>query len=190
MKLSTGICMFALGAVDARPLNKQIGHLRKASQQIFEQYFINPTPDATNPAHANGWLTNENRRSRRAGNLQARYAGLNDIIDGAYNNGCFASEETRSRFSIRFVDGDFKKAITQVTKNYLKVWALVDSEKIDRQSDSFNRDCKKAHRRMGRKIERFNAVSRRSYCERVADEDWCENNPVYNLPEKVQNKQK
>jgi len=94
MKLSN-IFVFAATIVDARPPEKQLQHLKKASQQIFQHYIVSPIPDASNPAHQTGWLTSEKRRNNRAGKMENQYGRLNDIIDSALELGCYPTAEQR-----------------------------------------------------------------------------------------------
>ena len=70
--------------------------MKKIPQQIFDFYFVNPIPDASNPAHADGWLTGQSRRQNRANKLVNQYGRLNQVIDRALDNGCFPEAEQRT----------------------------------------------------------------------------------------------
>jgi len=190
MKL-LNLAVVSLG-VYARPPEKQLQHLKKASVEIFNRYFKNPIPDADNHAHANGWLANQRRRDKKADQLASRYSGINDVIDGALDAGCYPVATQRTKI-LRFVDDDFKKAITQVTRNYLKMVNSMDSSKLERKIDdvknpNYDKACRRANKKMRRKTDRFFARSREHYCRMVANEEWCEKNVPYKLPEKVANK--
>ena len=73
----------------------QLQHLKKASAQIFQHYIVNPIPDASNPAHSNGWLTSQKRRANRSKKMENQYSKLNDIIDQALEHGCYPTAEQR-----------------------------------------------------------------------------------------------
>merc|ERR1712021_319708 len=134
MKLSN-IFVFAATFVDARPPEKQLQHLKKASQQIFQHYIVSPIPDASSPAHQTGWLTSEKRRNNRAGKMENQYGRLNDIIDSALELGCYPTAEQRVAVDPRFVKNNFKKAMIQLTRNYLKMEGTMDSSKTSKKND-------------------------------------------------------
>ena len=192
MKLSS-IFVFAATIVDARPPEKQLQHLKKASQQIFQHYIVSPIPDINNPAHANGWLTSEKRRNNRAGKMENQYGRLNDIIDSALELGCYPTAEQRVAVDPRFVKNNFKKAMIQLTRNYLKMEGSMDQSKTSKKNDDgsknndFSPQCYAKKLAMKRKTDRFYSRARKQYCKIVANEDWCAKNPDYTLPDRVKN---
>lgn len=174
MKIQS-LLLLAMGA-DARAPAKQFQHLQKASTEIFDTFFIVAEPNLeTDPSHAGERLKSEKRRTRKAESLKAKYSQLNDIFDKAMNeDGCFPEAEQRTRLTTRFDSKSFKKAITQVTKNYIKLQKAMNADSFqDKSHPDFSVACKKAQRKLSRKIPRFNVKSKDAYCAFVWDEEWC-----------------
>jgi len=187
MKLGN-LLVFALGSVDARPPEKQLQHLEKSSGKLFEHFFVNAMPDGDKDL-----LSVKRRRENRAKKMTNQYNNLNGLIRKALDGGCYPELEQRMTLIQRFDQGKFNKAITQITKNYLKMQISMDQTKIVKKIDGeknpdFDSFCYIKRLAMGRKTDRFYARSRTHYCKLVKNEDFCAKNKDYTLPERTKNK--
>ena len=106
--------------------------MKKIPEQIFDFYFVNPIPDSSNPAHADGWLTGQSRRQNRANKLVNQYGRLNQVIDRALDNGCFPQAEQRTVLQLYLAigfAGSFLRTLTHVKQHYFDLnhsnWGIV-----------------------------------------------------------------
>merc|ERR1711937_1022279 len=103
------------------------------------------------------------RRTRKAEQLKSKYEQLNGI---------------------------FKKAITQITKNYIKLQKAMNKDSFeDKDHEDYSKACKIAQRKLSRKVPRFNAKAKDAYCAFVWDEEWCQKDKdIMSLAENLYNK--
>jgi hypothetical protein len=170
------VLLMALAA-DARAPQKQFQHLEKASSEIFDTFFIAAEPNIeVDPAHANPTIKPEKRRTRKAEQLKGKYEQLNGIFSKAmYEDNCYPEAEQRTRLTTRFDKTSFKKAITQITKNYIKLQKNMNKDSYeDKDHEDYSKACKIAQRKLSRKVPRFNAKAKDAYCAFVWDEEWCQ----------------
>jgi hypothetical protein len=185
------VLLLALAAESRAPA-KQFQHLQKASVEIFDTFFVKAEPNIeVDPAHASPTIKSEKRRTRKANQLKGKYTQLNDIFDKAMNeDNCFPEAEQRTRLTTRFDKTSFKKAITQVTKNYIKLQKAFNKDSYeDKDHEDFSKPCKIAQRKLSRKVPRFNAKAKDAYCAFVWDEEWCQKDKdIMSLAENLYNR--
>lgn len=90
----------------------------------------------------------------------------------AVADGCVNSDMSRGGKLERFVDNNYKKAITQFLKNYLKFSNMIDTEQ---------KVCSRHHNRMNRKVKRYDKMLQAKYCAKVYAEEWCSKEYVFKL---------
>lgn len=158
-----------------RPLEKKIEHLLVNAPKFVTMYFVEATPNANDPTHANGPMTKLERRERVATRLTVKLTSLANVVQKAVDADCtlITARGALERFSFT----DFKLAGRQILKNYLRLRESISTDQ---------KVCKKMHRKITRKVERYDQNLRTKYCEKVYHEEWCDNEYVYTLDKRVE----